>query len=197
MSVLTAIFAFSPARAAAQQCACPTNTTTPETVYEQAVSINTFVQTSTTFNPIPEVAVTITDAPTNLDGITTFHWTSTSITTTSTSQYSTSSTMVQTPAPSLNAFVLRISSADPRQTNPRRLGRKRQAGAVWVAPDGLLSGDCTNSPVYSVTNGTLTALVNGTTYTYSTSPVWATRCLRPARFPEPLRQLSRLEAMAC
>lgn len=46
-----------------------------QTVHEQIVSINTEVLSNTTFYPVPEVAVTITNAPTSLDGITTFRWT--------------------------------------------------------------------------------------------------------------------------
>ena len=45
------------------------------TVREQAVSINTEVRSNTTFYPIPEGAVTITNAPTSIDTITTFRWT--------------------------------------------------------------------------------------------------------------------------
>lgn len=45
------------------------------TVREQAVSINTQVNINTTFYPIPEAGVTITDAPTSIDTVTTFRWT--------------------------------------------------------------------------------------------------------------------------
>ncbi len=195
MSVLTAIFAFSPARAAAQQDACPTNTTTPETVYEQAVSINTFVQTSTTFNPIPEVAVTITDAPTNLDGITTFHWSSTSMNTTSTSQYSTSSMMVQTPAPSLNALSCFASRAQilDKPIDGDSGANVRLALFGWRPMVSRLATARTARSTPSPT-GLLPRLSTGLRTHHL---VWATRCLRPARFPEPLRQLFRLEAMAC
>ena len=45
------------------------------TVHEQVISINTNVLFNTTFFPIANVGITIGNAPTSLDGITTFHWT--------------------------------------------------------------------------------------------------------------------------
>lgn len=45
------------------------------TVREQAVSVNTNVLTNTTFYPIPQAAIAITNAPTSIDTITTFRWT--------------------------------------------------------------------------------------------------------------------------
>lgn len=46
-------------------------------IHEQAVSINTNLLLNTTFEPISVVAVTINNAPTSLNGITTFTWTET------------------------------------------------------------------------------------------------------------------------
>ncbi|KAG9680041.1 hypothetical protein KCU87_g23, partial [Aureobasidium melanogenum] len=47
-------------------------------VYQQAVSVNTFVQSNTTFFPHPEAqAITVTDAPTSFNLITTLSWTKT------------------------------------------------------------------------------------------------------------------------
>lgn len=45
------------------------------TVREQAVSINTDVLTNTTFYPIPQAPVTITNAPTSINTVSTFRWT--------------------------------------------------------------------------------------------------------------------------
>lgn len=45
------------------------------TMREQAVSINTEVLSNTTFYPIPEGPVTITNAPTSIDMVSTFRWT--------------------------------------------------------------------------------------------------------------------------
>lgn len=45
------------------------------TVREQAVSINTDVLTNTTFYAIPDVAITVTNAPTSFNTVTTLHWT--------------------------------------------------------------------------------------------------------------------------
>lgn len=45
------------------------------TIRQQVVSINTYAESNTTFYAIPEVAVTVTNAPTSFDGTTTFEWT--------------------------------------------------------------------------------------------------------------------------
>ncbi|QIW94854.1 hypothetical protein AMS68_000372 [Peltaster fructicola] len=118
-------------------------------LYEQAVSINTEVLTNTTFNPIPQVALTVTDAPTSIDTITTLTWTST--------------VPVQhadTPLPS--TFVL-ISGQQGKQ--------KRQSGTTYIAPGGTLTQDCAYAVQYSIVNGQLIANASdGTIYYYSTSP---------------------------
>lgn len=44
-------------------------------VHEQPISINTNVLWNTTFYPLPEYGVTVTNAPTSFHGITTFRWT--------------------------------------------------------------------------------------------------------------------------
>lgn len=41
---------------------------------------------------------------------------------------------------------------------------------MYVSAAGTTTNDCTTSPIYSIANGVLSAIVNGTTYTYSTSP---------------------------
>lgn len=45
------------------------------TVREQAAYINTNVFENTTFHAIPEMAITVSNAPTSFDGLTTFRWT--------------------------------------------------------------------------------------------------------------------------
>lgn len=134
-------------------------------VFEQTVSINTNVLSNTTFYPVPGVPVTISNAPTSLNSVTTFQWTSTVAPDRSTS---TSRVMQSSPLPTLNpaddAFVLRITQHSP---SGRRL--KRQSGSTYVSSSGTVTNDCTNSPIYSTRNGSLTATINGTVYTYSTS----------------------------
>ena len=49
-----------------------------EILVEQAVSINTDVLTNTTFYPIPQAAITVSDAPVSIDTVTTVTWLSTS-----------------------------------------------------------------------------------------------------------------------
>ena len=46
-------------------------------VHEQAVSIKTYLLSNTTFFPIQDVGVTISNPPKSFDGVTTFRWTQT------------------------------------------------------------------------------------------------------------------------
>lgn len=153
------------------QSACP-SVRTLGTVYEQAVMINTDVLTNTTLYPIPEVAVTISNAPTSINGITTFHWTKTQIDLDPVTIVSrTSSVLSATPTIALNEFVLMIQSNVQRTHDKRKIhGEKRQSGTYYVNGNGEMTNDCTAAPVYSIKDGVLTSTVNGTVYTYSTSP---------------------------
>lgn len=135
------------------------------TIFEQTVSINTEILSNTTFYPAPGVPITISNAPTSLDTLTTFLWTSTLGPDRSTSA---SQVMQSSPLPTINpadhAFVLRIT-----QHSPSGRQVKRQSGSTYVSSSGTVTNDCTDSPIYSATNGSLTATINGTVYTYSTS----------------------------
>ncbi|KAK5727458.1 hypothetical protein LTR15_003354 [Elasticomyces elasticus] len=146
-----------------------------ETVYEQAISINTYVQTNTTFYPAPHYAVTVSNAPTSFDGITTFRYTesrtleNTAVTTRSTAS------LVATPTVAMNA--------DPGRQTDRRKIHQRQSGTFYVAANGTISNDCTMSPIYAVNNGVLTTTVQGTVYTYSTSPGVGFEMFAPSTIP--------------
>lgn len=72
----SALLAF-PRSGHSQQACFPSQAVYRSIVHEQSVSINTDVLHNTTFYAIPEVAVTVHNAPTSFDGITTFRWTET------------------------------------------------------------------------------------------------------------------------
>jgi hypothetical protein len=134
-----------------------------QVVYEQAVSINTDVLYNTTFYPLPEAAITVTNAPTSYSGVTTLQWTSTIL-----EDYTGSSnraTHLSAPSPSptqaQDTFVLVAMRA--------RQVEKRQSGSYFVSSEGTITNDCTTAPVYTAKNGVLTATVDGVVYTYSTS----------------------------
>ncbi|KAK5736571.1 hypothetical protein LTR17_007390 [Elasticomyces elasticus] len=156
-----------------------------ETVYEQAISINTYVQTNTTFYPAPHYAVTVSNAPTSFDGITTFRYTeSRTLANTAATTKSTAS-LVATPTVALNAYVLVVQRDPGRQTDRRKI-HQRQSGTFYVAANGTMSNDCTLSPIYAVNNGVLTTTVQGTVYTYSTSPGIAFEMFAPSTIPGPI-----------
>jgi hypothetical protein len=135
-----------------------------EVVYQQPVSINTDVLFNTTFYPFPEVAITVTNAPTSYSGVTTLQWTSTV-------------TMddMNTPSP----HVLHSTAPSPSPTQAQdsfvlvamrsQQNQKRQSRSYYVNSDGTISNDCTNAPIYTAKNGVLTATAKGVVYTYSTS----------------------------
>lgn len=152
-----------PALIAAQEACVLQHPLTYGVIHEQAVSINTNVLLNTTFHPLSEVAATISDAPTSLDGITTFTWTETKTYMDYPRLLSSASvTAAQTtPTPMDSSFVMIVRGQD--------LHQKRQSGSYYVSASGVISNDCTNSPIYTINNGGLTATVNGVIYTYSTS----------------------------
>ncbi|KAK5767514.1 hypothetical protein LTS12_002355 [Elasticomyces elasticus] len=153
-----------------------------ETVYEQAISINTYVQTNTTFYPAPHYAVTVSNAPTSFDGITTFRYTeSRTLGNTAATTRSTAS-LVATPTVAMNAYVLMVHRDPGRQTDRRKI-HQRQSGTFYVAANGTISNDCTMSPIYAVNNGVLTTTVQGTVYTYSTSPGIGFEMFAPSTIP--------------
>lgn len=144
-------------------------------VHEQAISIKSNVLYNTTFFPISDVAVTILNAPTSLDGITTFRWTQirTYLDTTDISR--TMSAPETTSTAAEDSFVLFAMGS--------RQHEKRQSGSYWINANGELTNDCTTSPIYVIKNGVLTANLNGTIYTYSTSPGVAYAPLVPNTVP--------------
>ncbi|KAK5734921.1 hypothetical protein LTR17_008554, partial [Elasticomyces elasticus] len=153
-----------------------------ETVYEQAISINTYVQTNTTFYPAPHYAVTVSNAPTSFDGITTYRYTeSRTLANTAATTKSTAS-LIATPTVALNAYVLMVQRDPGKQTDRRKI-HQRQSGTFYVAANGTMSNDCTLSPIYAVNNGSLTTTVQGTVYTYSTSPGVTFEMFTPSTIP--------------
>ncbi|OQO07158.1 hypothetical protein B0A48_07726 [Cryoendolithus antarcticus] len=139
-----------------------------QVVYEQAVSIDTLVTSNTTFFPLAQAGVTVTNAPTSISGITTLQWTSApALLTMPSSILSTSATQVSrySPSPTTNpddvTFVMLVRNDKDHQ--------KRQSGNFYMSGNGTITQDCTNTPVYTTRNGVLTATVGGVVYTYSTS----------------------------
>ncbi|EMC92444.1 hypothetical protein BAUCODRAFT_27724 [Baudoinia panamericana UAMH 10762] len=153
-----------------------------DVVYEQAISINTNVRTNTTFHPIPEVAVTISNAPTSVDGVTTFRYTQPRTSTHSIGTSQSSSTSWATPTMVLNSFVLMVTEAHFARVDGGRIHR-RQSGDFFIGSNGTVTNDCTLVPVYTVTNGMLAATDQGVTYTYSTSPGTPYELFAPSTIP--------------
>ncbi|KAK4900939.1 hypothetical protein LTR27_002122 [Elasticomyces elasticus] len=72
---------------------------------------------------------------------------------------------------------------DPGKQTDRRKIHQRQSGTFYVAANGTMSNDCTLSPIYAVNNGVLTTTVQGTVYTYSTSPGVTFEMFAPSTIP--------------
>jgi hypothetical protein len=141
-------------------------------VYQQAVSVNTLVQSNTTFFPIPKAqAITVTDAPTSFDLIITLSWTKTL------PYLASSSTLAGVAAPTAtdSTFILFIQS-------DTRLHHKRQSG-FYMNANGTVSNDCSSAPIYTIKNGVLTATINSVVYYYSTGPGVAYAQFVPAQTP--------------
>jgi len=140
-------------------------------VYQQVVSVNTFVRSNTTFYPIPAQAITVTDAPTSFDLITTLSWTKTLPYTASTS------TLVNVAVPTTtdSTFILFVMS-------DTRLHQKRQSG-FYVNANGTVSNDCSSAPIYTIKNGVLTATISNVVYYYSTNPGVAYAQFVPSQTP--------------
>ncbi|KAK1073542.1 hypothetical protein LTR74_001683 [Friedmanniomyces endolithicus] len=168
---------------AQQQCLAASGSPLPyETMYEQAVSINTYVQTNTTFYPFPDFGITVSNAPTSFDGVTTF--TCTNRQTTAPAMGTSPSTFATNPTPTVavNRYVLTVRMDPGKQSNQRKI-HQRQSGTFYVSANGTMSNDCTLSPIYAVNSGNLTATVNGLVYTYSTSPGVAYEMFAPSTIP--------------
>jgi hypothetical protein len=146
--------------------------TSQSVVYQQVVSVNTFVQSNTTFFPVSEAqAITVTDAPTSFDLITTLSWTKTLPYTAS------NSTMASLAAPTTtdSTFILFVRS-------DTRLHQKRQSG-FYMNANGTISNDCSSAPIYTIKNGVLTATMSNVIYYYSTNPGVAYAQFVPSQTP--------------
>lgn len=148
--------------AQAQQACMFAQPLTQRLLHEQPIYINTDVLTNTTFYPMSGIGVTIENAPTSLSGVTTFTWTETKTYNDYSRSTRTFAAASATTTPADMTFVMMALGTDRHE--------KRQSGASWVNANGTMTNDCSNTPIYTVTNGVLTATVNGTIYTYSTSP---------------------------
>ena len=130
-------------------------------VHEQVISIKTDVLFNTTFKPAQDITVTVENAPTSLDGLTTVWWTEKRTQMSSTSFSPTTSPVQTSATPTDRSFVLLVMG--------QRQHQKRQSGSYYVSANGTITNDCTTSPIYTITNGQLTATMNGVVYTYSAS----------------------------
>ena len=145
-------------------------------VYEQDVTLDLLVYVNTTFYPIPAVAITITNAPRKFEGVTTLRWIQTAIETYAEPSSPVLTTSTPSPVATSGSFVLAISGIGGRQ--------RRQTGASYVGANGTVTNDCTQAPIYSASSsGVLTETVNGTTYTFSTSPGTASEVFSPSTVP--------------
>lgn len=98
-------------------------------VHEQPVSINTDVLWNTTFYPIPDHGVTVTNAPTSFHGITTFRWTELSPYT-STTRSPTLSSQAQVALTSPTPTAAFAESEFVLLVRGEKKNEKRQAGSV-------------------------------------------------------------------
>ena len=130
-------------------------------VHEQPISIKTDVLYNTTFFPIEEVPITVNNAPTSFNGITTLYWTETKTYVGSEYSSSTQSAVETRPAVDESSFVLHVMTSRQLQ--------KRQLGNYWIDQNGTITNDCTTSPIYAIRDGVLTATMNGAVYTFSTA----------------------------
>lgn len=179
-------------------CAITDQITRTATVREQPVSINTDVLQNTTFYPIPDHAITVTNAPTSFDMITTFSWTeydtrpaqetnpfaqSTTMQYSYTTSESATSAQVTPAANPMDAYYVMLLSfgAMAGRVNP-----KRQSGQQYVAANGTITNDCTTAPIYTITNGVLTAIFDQITYTYSTTAGVPYAAFVPSTTPGPI-----------
>ena len=146
----------------AQQACSTQYPLTYNVVHEQVISIKTDVLFNTTFKPARDITMTVENAPTSFDGLTTVWWTERRTQMSSTSFSSTTTSAIQTSAtPTDPSFVLLVMGEKRNQ--------KRQSGSYYVSANGTITNDCTTSPIYTISNGQLTAIVNGVVFTYSTS----------------------------
>lgn len=103
--------------------------------------------------------------------------------------------MMATPTVALNEFVLLVQASVSKHDR-RKIHGKRQSGATYVSANGTVTNDCTTAPIYTITNGVLTATVNGTVYTYSTSPGVAYEMFAPSTISGPINTTFTLGSSA-
>lgn len=155
----------------------------PETyniVHQQVVSIKTDVLFNTTFKAAREITITVENAPTSFDGLTTVYWTETRTQMSSTAFSSTTSAIQTSATPTDTSFVLLVMGEKHNQ--------KRQSGSYYVSANGTITNDCTTSPIYAINNGQLTATINGVVYAYSTSTGVAFAPFIPSTVPGNITQ---------
>lgn len=143
-------------------------------VYAQPISINTDLDTNTTFTPVPGYEITISNAPTSIDTLTT-------LMITSAAPYGSGAAPVAAPESAVTSASLPTPHgglADNTNSGtsfylvglPRWPRQKRQAGFSYVGNDGTMTSSCANAPVYSIINGQLFAFQGGVTYQFSATP---------------------------
>lgn len=191
--IIGLVFRFPSLIQAEDACQLSQRLLTPGIVHEQAVSINTDVLVNTTFYAIPEAPITVTNAPTSFDTMTTMRWTEQRITRSSTTSPLLATSALRlyasaTPTGAIeeSSFVLMVSYNNDLQ--------KRQLGSTFIAANGTISNDCTTSPIYAITAGVLTAIVKGVSYTYSTSVGVAYAPFNPSTIPGPIMTTFTLAA---
>jgi hypothetical protein len=150
-----------------------------QVVYEQPVSINTDVLFNTTFYPLTEAAVTVTNAPTRYSGITTLQRTSISSMDSMVGIEASSQRVAYSTAPS--PFPTQVQDTFFLVAMRPSQNQKRQSGSYYASTDGIITNDCTTAPIYTAKNGVLTATIERVVYTYSTPPGVGFAPLYPAR----------------
>ena len=127
-----------PQIASAQQACQISQPLTYSVIHQQPVSINTDVLYNTTFYPYPGISVAVDNAPTSLDGVTTFSWTETK----THSEYSRRTrTLTATQATTTaddSTFVMLVLGA-------MKHNRKRLSGSYWVEGGHTLLKICADS----------------------------------------------------
>jgi hypothetical protein len=164
-----------PCLVGAQQACSLQYPLTYNVVHEQVISIKTDVLFNTTFNPVRDITITVENAPTSFDGLTTVWWTERRTQMSSTSFSPTTSAVQMSATPTEPSFVLLVMGQKHNQ--------KRQSGSYYVSANGTITNDCTTSPIYTISNGQLTATINGVVYIYSTSTSVSFAPLIPSTVP--------------
>lgn len=154
----------------------------PQTVVGQAISVNIEITYNTTSRPMPDYAITVTNALSSINRLTTLRWTQPSLTTSyryiGSSPNLATVTEAASPPTSASAFVLIITE--------HKRNRKRQSVTYYVGTNGAITNNCTTGPTYSVNNGVLTAADGSMVYTYSSFPGVPHAVSQPSTIPGPI-----------